>query len=104
MAEPYDICVWCPDHPDIPASQFDEHLDRMHPSISDPRNSTSCWSHGEVCTPDGTLREIDGMDARIDGEWGVGASDPAERESMALLRLLALPFADRPGYREEWRP
>ena len=21
-----------------------------------------------------------------------------------LLRLLALPFADRPGYREEWRP
>lgn len=22
----------------------------------------------------------------------------------AVLRLLALPYADRPGYREEWRP
>ncbi|MER5715748.1 DUF6221 family protein [Streptomyces sp. NPDC002132] len=46
--------------------------------------------------------EIDGMESRIDGEWGAG--DPTERESSRLLRLLALPYADRPGYREEWRP
>jgi hypothetical protein len=45
--------------------------------------------------------EIDGMEDRIDGEWGAG--DPAERESMALLRLLALPYADHPDYRAEWR-
>lgn len=48
--------------------------------------------------------EIDGMEARIDGEWGVGASDPAERESVTLLRLLALSYSDHPGYRDEWRP
>jgi hypothetical protein len=46
--------------------------------------------------------EIDGMEDRIDGEWGVG--DPTERESVALLRLLALPYADHPDYRQEWKP
>lgn len=46
--------------------------------------------------------EIDGLEDRIDSEWGAG--DPAERESVALLRMLVLPYNDRPGYREEWRP
>jgi hypothetical protein len=33
------------------------------------------------------------------------AWDDAANESNCLtLRLLALPYADRPGYREEWRP
>ncbi|WP_338699170.1 DUF6221 family protein [Streptomyces sp. Q6] len=27
-----------------------------------------------------------------------------ESEACPTLRLLALPYADRPGYREEWRP
>ena len=44
--------------------------------------------------------EIDLMEDRIDGEWGVGASNLAERESRLLLRLLALPYSDRPGYAE----
>lgn len=30
--------------------------------------------------------------------------DAYEDETGYLLRLLALPYADRPGYREEWRP
>jgi hypothetical protein len=34
---------------------------------------------------------------------GVGEQPPYE-DSVALLRLLALPYADCPGYREEWRP
>jgi hypothetical protein len=47
--------------------------------------------------------EIDAMDDRIDGEWGVG--DPTERESMTLLRLLAQPFAGHPDHKgEEWAP
>jgi hypothetical protein len=37
-----------------------------------------------------------------------GAGDPCEcgrDERMSqCLRLLALPYSDRPGYREEWRP
>lgn len=59
MAKTYDsICIWCPGRPSIPASQFDEHVDRAHPSLSDPRQSTSCWSHGQVSTPDGLIHEI----------------------------------------------
>ena len=34
-------------------------------------------------------------------EWIHGASPI---EAHPALRLLALPYADRPGYRDEWRP
>lgn len=57
-AEPTEICIWCFDHRPIPSSEFDEHLNREHPELSDPRNSTSCWSRAEVCTPDGAIQEI----------------------------------------------
>jgi hypothetical protein len=46
---------------------------------------------------------IDGLWDQIEGEFGVGPSVPCE-ETALLLRLLALPYARRPGYREEWRP
>ena len=50
---------------------------------------------------DEVVPEIDAMEARIDGEWGVG--DPAERESAILLRILAQPFSGHPGHKgEEW--
>ncbi|MFF7899965.1 DUF6221 family protein [Streptomyces sp. NPDC007920] len=42
----------------------------------------------------------------VDGQWGYpthGGSSP-QRFPCRTLRLLALPYADRPGYREEWRP
>ena len=38
-------------------------------------------------------------DAAIDGEWN-GHDDLHGR----LLAYVALPYADRSGYREEWRP
>jgi hypothetical protein len=38
-------------------------------------------------------------DATIDGEWN-GHDDLHGR----LLAYLTLPYADRPGYRDEWRP
>ena len=34
-------------------------------------------------------------------EWMHGA---VPVEAHTVLRLLALPYADRPGYRDEWRP
>ncbi|GGW82004.1 hypothetical protein GCM10010340_69990 [Streptomyces griseoloalbus] len=58
MTEPVSICIWCPDRPNIPSSEFDAHVGRMHPSVSDPRNSTSCWSRAEVDTSDGIIREV----------------------------------------------
>jgi hypothetical protein len=42
----------------------------------------------------------------VDGQWGYpthGGSSP-QLFPCRTLRLLALPYADRPGYREEWRP
>lgn len=36
----------------------------------------------------------------VEDEWGPMGDDNPGR----LLRVLALPFADREGYREEWRP
>ncbi|WP_329474279.1 DUF6221 family protein (plasmid) [Streptomyces sp. NBC_01723] len=51
--------------------------------------------------------------ATIDGEWGcchdaeaieAGYCEEQRPNDLRLLRLLALPYADRAGYREEWRP
>ncbi|MFF7335437.1 DUF6221 family protein [Streptomyces sp. NPDC008150] len=44
--------------------------------------------------------------ACVDGQWGYpthGGSTP-QRLPCRTLRLLALPYAGRPGYRKEWRP
>ncbi|MFI8360727.1 DUF6221 family protein [Streptomyces sp. NPDC085612] len=43
------------------------------------------------------------MDDQINSEWG-NSYTPVEYESEGLLRLLALPYADHPDYRAEWRP
>lgn len=45
---------------------------------------------------------VDQMDATIEGEWGMG--NYPSGESDLLVKLLALPYADHPDYREEWRP
>jgi hypothetical protein len=51
--------------------------------------------------------------AAVDGEWGcchtadeieAGRCEETRPESLELLRLLAVPYAHRPGYRPEWRP
>lgn len=42
----------------------------------------------------------------VDGQWGYpthGGSSP-QRFPCRTLRLLALPYAGRPGYNEDWRP
>lgn len=49
------------------------------------------------------IPKVDQMDDQIEGEWGTYSVGPHE-ESWLLLRLLALPYADRPSYREEWKP
>ncbi|MVO84166.1 hypothetical protein GPA10_05115 [Streptomyces sp. p1417] len=61
--------------------------------------------------PARVLREIDAK-RRILAEhalngWACTTCDNGEVEQVfpcPTLRLLALPYADRPGYREEWRP
>lgn len=55
---------------------------------------------------DNIVPEADGLDMQVDGEFRVGRRDLVAEPYLgdALMRLLALPYADRPGYREEWRP
>jgi hypothetical protein len=38
------------------------------------------------------------------GEWSAEQAEAARKQKEAALRHLALPFADHPEYREEWRP
>lgn len=50
--------------------------------------------------------EATSLDMSVDLDRRVGSRDTAVEPYLGdvLLRLLALPYADRPGYREEWRP
>lgn len=67
------------------------------------------WNPARVLAEVAAKRQIiDGVTARLDptGDDGGWTSVEFETDEMAgeTLRLLALPYADRPGYREEWRP
>jgi hypothetical protein len=46
-----------------------------------------------------------GLDMQVDGEFRVGPRDDLAEPYLGdvLMRLLALPYADRPGFRAEWR-
>lgn len=50
-------------------------------------------------------------EATIDGEWGCchyaeviarGGCSATPVDGIGMLRLLALPYAEHPGYRQEW--
>lgn len=72
-----------------------------------------CLDHGEqMFRPDHDLDDIDAKRRIIELHPSANLlSAPESCESCvvipgpcATLRLLALPFSDRPGYRDEWRP
>jgi hypothetical protein len=59
------------------------------------------------------LAEVFAYEAKIDGEWGcchtaeqiaAGKCPEIRPDEIPALRLLALPYAGKPGYQEEWRP
>ncbi|MFD5089349.1 DUF6221 family protein [Amycolatopsis thailandensis] len=50
---------------------------------------------------DEVVPKINAMDDKIEDEWGDGGEGPHD-EAWLLARLLALPYADRPGYCEAW--
>ncbi|MGW1938970.1 DUF6221 family protein [Streptomyces goshikiensis] len=59
------------------------------------------------------IQEVLRYEAKIDGEWGcchsreqiaAGLCEEINPDDIEALRLLALPYADQPGYREKWRP
>jgi hypothetical protein len=82
-------------------------------TFHDPKSATLAhaarWDPARVLAEiDAKRRIIDAIERRLDrrepdGGW---ESAGAETDGMAdtTLRLLALPYADRPGYRSEWAP
>ncbi|MCX5587559.1 DUF6221 family protein [Streptomyces erythrochromogenes] len=49
-------------------------------------------------------KNLDGPVCRTCAETGTDGDLNGDPYPCTTLRLLALPYADRPGYREEWRP
>lgn len=63
--------------------------------------------------PARVLREVEAKRRLLDihrpyvaepGQACLGCAGGIEFERCPVVRLLALPYADRPGYRDEWRP
>lgn len=88
-----------------------------------PDAESAAERHVAAHDPARVLREIDAKrqllpevfayEAKIDGEWGcchdadeIAAGECPERQpkDITALRLLALPYTDRDGYRDSWRP
>lgn len=55
-------------------------------------------------TADMLLADVDAKRRILDQCADVWAHDRVEAFAEDVLRLLALPYAGRPGYRGEWRP
>jgi hypothetical protein len=91
------------------------HSGDMWPSASDADQITR-WNPARVLAECEAKRQIVELyqryEASIRQEFAIAKLDDpisdtlyAARDALTeALRLLALPFADRPGYREEWRP
>ena len=54
--------------------------------------------------PARVLAEVDAKRQRLTVIELDLADDPTDETALHLLRLDLLPYADRPGYRDEWRP
>lgn len=49
-------------------------------------------------------RIVSTMQSAINGGWQSQSREEIEFVATRTLRLLALPYADHPDYREEWKP
>ncbi|MGW5852100.1 DUF6221 family protein [Streptomyces sp. NPDC055254] len=75
------------------------------------------WNPARVLAEVDAKRQMLGVilryEAKIDSEWGcchsgdqiaAGQCEETNPNEIGALRLLALPYADHPKYRDEWRP
>lgn len=90
----------------------DGKWDERDIAIYGPHLGTEVLAHMARHDPARVLREIDAKRQLLDAYAAVAENDVNEVEyahgyANALgeaVRLLALPYADRPGYLEKWRP
>ncbi|MEU0467265.1 DUF6221 family protein [Amycolatopsis sp. NPDC006131] len=91
--------------------------ERSDPEAPEPHLSTCAavrWGFAErdcdCGEPDRVLAEVDAKRRIIDhieDQWDAAYGEPGRflpPEWVAVLQLLALPYADHPEFRQEWRP
>lgn len=74
------------------------YLEAQTPDV----NVATVVAHLDRWTPKRVLAEVDAKRQRIDWIEGELADDSMNETARWLARLEALPYAGRPGYREEW--
>lgn len=102
LTAPVPITQWKPPNSDRNIGTIPREWDRAHIVRHDPARVLREVEAKRRILND-VLPTMQADEMRIAGEWGVG-SEPVREASDDLLSLLALPYADRPGYRDEWRP
>jgi hypothetical protein len=108
VARGADAGRWLPEDKGI---TFEYRADDFHEGEAQARlvaDSRANQEHIAEWGPARVLREVESKrrlldylvdleNKALDGNWW-------NLDTVEPLRLLALPFADRPGYREDWRP
>ena len=76
-----------------------EHIIRWHPA----RVLAECEAKRRIVE---AADEATGLDMQVDSEFRVGFRDTSTEPYLGdvILRALALPYADHPDYRGEWKP
>jgi len=101
-----ETVLWWPPEPHVAEKEREKGL----PVVSDRWRGETVGAriapHIAAHDPARVLREIDAKRQMIDRyeEVRPHGGDVTQEYQDFLLRLLASVYADRPGYREEWRP
>ncbi|MEV8124094.1 DUF6221 family protein [Streptomyces sp. NPDC085944] len=100
--QPDTATVSLPDGSDVAVMERYSYADAEHIARHDPARVLA-----EVEAKRGVLRQY--IDLREQVRNPVSAENRSRARALQgeigdILRLLALPYADRPGYRDEWRP
>lgn len=85
----------------LASAEIDEYADERRPSES---RHQAAWAPARVLVECWTKRRI--IDLAVDAMVAARGSDryfTAEEFMQTTLQLLAEPYADQPGYRDEWR-
>jgi hypothetical protein len=96
--------------PEPPVYEWDTKVARLEDAGWEPQEVATLDRHVVRWDPARVLREVEAKRRILDDyeryaaerRRAMGGWD--SREVSPILTALALPYSDRPGYREEWRP
>lgn len=105
-----DLITWLRGVLDDHERERRSELARIHGSHPDAWLARDGFPRGDFTLTDidAKRRILDGIASRLEYRDETIAWELADAETSYMasdtLRLLALPYADRPGYRQEWKP